>query len=219
MEGKRMNIDCLIVGPFMENCFLVSKESGEAIIIDPGDDEETIISLIKKKNLNPLAILATHAHIDHVGAVNRLKKDYGIPFYLNAADLKLLSSLNEQASMVGFSFGEIPSVDNFLKEDSALEIGGFQIEVICTPGHTQGGTCYKFGNFIFTGDTLFHGSIGRTDLPGGNYNQIMSSIMKKLVPLSGNTIVHCGHGENTTIENEKKSNPFILDPERYRGIL
>ncbi|RMF97445.1 MAG: MBL fold metallo-hydrolase [Candidatus Schekmanbacteria bacterium] len=220
MERKRIAVDCFTVGPFMENCFILSNEEGKAVVVDPGDESEKIISHLEKNNLTPLVLLATHAHIDHIGAVEDLKKRYSVPFVLHKDDEGLLKMADEQSRMVGLSFGDIPEVDIFLKnENEVLTFDNFRFDVIHTPGHTRGGVCYKISDILFSGDTLFRNSIGRTDFPGGSYSQIMDSIINKIVPLGDDIRVFCGHGPDTTIGIERKNNPFILDPEQYKNIL
>jgi len=220
VEGKRIDVGCLTVGPFMENCFIVSDGSGNALIVDPGDEAERIIAEIDGKDLKPLALLATHAHIDHVGAVADLKRKYSIPFILHQEDEELLKKADEQAAMVGLTFGEIPSVDIFLQgKKEEMSFDTFNIDVIHTPGHTRGGVCYKVSDILFSGDTLFKSSIGRTDFPGGSYSAIMDSIINGILPLGDKIRVYCGHGPQTEIGIEKNSNPFILDPDQYKDIL
>ena len=220
MEGKGMTIQCLTVGPFMENCFIVSEDDGKALLVDPGDEAEKIISVLENRKIVPLALLATHAHIDHIGAVADLKKEYSIPFMLHQDDAELLSLADEQAEMVGLAFGEVPSVDIFLKnKKEEINFEKFTVNVIHTPGHTRGGVCYRISDMLFSGDTLFRSSIGRTDFPGGNYDSIMDSILNRILPLGDTVKVHCGHGPDTEIGIEKTTNPFILDPEQYKNIL
>lgn len=220
MEGKGITVECLTVGPFMENCFIVSGDDGKAMLVDPGDEAQRIISVLESRKLEPVGLLATHAHIDHIGAVADLKKKYSIPFILHKEDEELLRKADEQAEMVGLAFGEVPSVDIFLKnEKEKLDFGKFTVNVIHTPGHTRGGVCYRMGDILFSGDTLFRSSIGRTDFPGGSYDAIMDSILNRVLPLGDSIKVCCGHGPDTEIGIEKTINPFILDPEQYKNIL
>jgi len=220
VEGTGITVECLTVGPFMENCFIVSGMDGKALLVDPGDEAEKIISALENRKLEPLALLATHAHIDHIGAVADLKNKYSIPFILHQEDEELLNKADEQAKMVGLAFEKVPSVDIFLKsEKEELNFEKFAVSVIHTPGHTRGGVCYGISDILFSGDTLFKSSIGRTDFPGGSYDSIMDSILNKILPLGDRVKVYCGHGPETEIGIEKTTNPFILDPEQYKNIL
>ena len=206
----------MIVGPFGENCFILSKEDKSSILIDPGDEAEEIINFIKRKKLKPVAIFCTHAHIDHVGGVKEMKEYFNIPFYIHKEDLALLKSIKAQAESVGLECGPVPDVDMFLKDSETVTAGGFEVKVLHTPGHTPGGVCLKIDKKLFTGDTLFAGSIGRSDLPGGSYNQLIESIENKILPLEDDIEVFPGHGKRTTIGQERHANPFLIDPDRYR---
>jgi len=153
--------------------------------------------------------LNTHAHFDHIGAISTLIEFGDYPFYLHKNEIELLKSANEYTSMFEIENIIIPNIDKVLIESTLLNFSGFQVEVIETPGHTTGGVSYLIENHLFTGDTLFSGSIGRTDLPGGNLDILLNSIHKKLMPLDELTIVHPGHGKDTSIGAEKKINPFL----------
>lgn len=203
-----MKVKCLVVGAFQENCYLAC-QGNHAIVIDPGDDPTGIIEEIQKNHLILDAIVCTHAHLDHVGAVEKLMDATGAPFCLHEADATMLHTVPTQALMFGLSAAQPPKPTRLLKEGDVITADSLTLEVIHTPGHTPGGICLKGEGVIFTGDTLFAGSIGRTDLPGGNHQQIIQSIKEKLMPLDDATIVYPGHGAESTIGNERRNNPFL----------
>ena len=201
------------VGPFAENSYFVADpESKEAIAIDPGDEAPRLLELIERHGLNVRYILNTHAHIDHVGAVEAIKRATGAPFYLHEAELPLLEGLPVQASMFGLTPPEIPEVDNYLKEGDVFRLAGdaITVEVFDTPGHSPGSVSFRIGEVLIVGDTLFAGSIGRTDLPGGDYETLMRTIRERLLVYPDATPVYPGHGPQTTIGTERGSNPFLL---------
>jgi len=205
-----MIIETLMVGPFMENTFVVGcPDTKEAVVIDPGAEAEKIIEAIERHGLDVKKIINTHAHIDHIGAVQEIRTSQDAGFYLHETEVPFVESFDQQCSFFGVKFGEKPEVDGTLAEGDTVEVGKLKAEVILTPGHSPGGLCFNFGGHIFVGDTLFMGSIGRTDLPGGNYNTLISNIKEKLLVLPPETKVHCGHGPDTTIGSEKQNNPFL----------
>jgi len=208
----KINIHKITAGPFQENGYIVHKEdSANCIIIDPGDMAESYINKIDKNNLNPVGILNTHGHIDHIHAVQPIKNHYSIPFYIHSNEKMMIDHYPQGCLMYGMIPNEKPIVDNWLTDESSLTIGDLNIKIIHTPGHTPGGVCYQLNGDLFTGDTLFQGSIGRTDFPGGSYNTLMDSLKLLIEKVPGNTKVHSGHGFSTTIENEILSNPFLVD--------
>ena len=209
----KISIHKITAGAFQENGYIVhGEESSDCFIIDPGDNPELYIEKIKKNGLKPIGILNTHGHIDHVHAVQPLKEEYSIPFYLHDKDKMLLGDHYQNAClMYGMIPGNIPEVDTSINDETELQIGEYNIKILHTPGHTLGGLCYQINGDIFTGDTLFKGSIGRTDLPGGDYNTLMDSLKKLITEVPGNIRVHSGHGYSTTIENEVLSNPFLVN--------
>jgi len=200
------------VGPLQCNCSIVGDEtSREAIVIDPGDEIDSILALLKKHGLSVKQIVVTHAHIDHVGGAMKLKQATGAPVLLNENDSALLAMLDVQASWLGMKAPGQVSVDQNAAEGDVVQAGSLQGEVMHTPGHTEGSICVLFApqNLLIAGDTLFAGSIGRTDLPGGNYKKIIDSLHGKLLALPDQTIVVPGHGSLTTIGQERESNPFL----------
>jgi glyoxylase-like metal-dependent hydrolase (beta-lactamase superfamily II) len=199
----------VVTGIFQENSYILS-ENNSAVLIDPGSDPEKIQRILKRLNLTPMMILNTHAHLDHIGAVAYLQKIYHIPFYLHPQEKFILDRLQHSALFFGISPPEQPSVDNTVQEGVEISWEEYKIKVYDTPGHTPGGVCYKINGNLFTGDTLFCESIGRTDLPGGDWEELMNSLRKILQIFPDNTRVYPGHGENTTMEHEKKHNPFLL---------
>lgn len=209
----RINIHKITAGPFQENGYIVhSEENSDCIIIDPGDSPELYIKEIENNNLKPIGILNTHGHIDHVHAVQPLKDNYSIPFYLHEDDSMLLSEhYQEICLMYGMIPGKTPKADVELNNESEVLMGEYIIKIIHTPGHTRGGLCYQINGDIFTGDTLFKGSIGRTDLPGGDYNTLMDSLKLLIKSVPGDTKVHSGHGYSTTMKDEILSNPFLIN--------
>ncbi len=202
----------ITAGPFQENGYIVHNDgSSNCIIIDPGDRAESYINEIKNNKLNPVGILNTHGHIDHVHAVQPIKNHFSIPFYIHTNEKMIIDHYPQGCLMYGITPNEKPTVDYWLTDESSLSIGDLNIKIIHTPGHTPGGVCYQLDGEIFTGDTLFLGSIGRTDFPGGSYKTLMNSLKLLMENIPGETKVHSGHGFSTTIENEMRTNPFLID--------
>jgi glyoxylase-like metal-dependent hydrolase (beta-lactamase superfamily II) len=204
--------EILPVGPLQCNCSIVGDESSlEAIVIDPGDQIDSILAVLKKHSLTVKQIVVTHAHIDHVGGAMKLKQATGAPILLNENDSALLAMLDVQASWLGMKAPGDVSIDRSVTDGDKVQAGSLQGDVMHTPGHTEGSICVLFApqNLLIAGDTLFAGSIGRTDLPGGNYKKIIDSLNGKLLALPDQTIVVPGHGSLTTIGQERESNPFL----------
>lgn len=210
----------LPVGLLQCNCSIIGDpKTREAIVVDPGDEIERILSLIGRYKLKVTAIISTHAHIDHVGGLAKLHQYTGAPVMMHTADLPLYHAMEEQAAFLGIPTPELTEVDHLLKEGDTLTWGPYHADVIHTPGHSPGSVCLflppEAGKIrlpkpqLFAGDTLFAGSIGRTDLWGGSLDDIMESITQKLMKLPDDTIVFPGHGEVTTILQERESNPFL----------
>ncbi len=200
------------VGPLQCNCSIIGDESShEAIIIDPGDDISAILNIVKNHNLTVKQIVVTHAHIDHVGGAMNLKRATGAPILLNENDSALLAMLDVQASWLGMRPPGDVEIDQSVAEGDVIKTGSLQVQVLHTPGHTEGSICLMFApqKLLIAGDTLFAGSIGRTDLPGGNYKKIIDSLKGKLLSLPDETLVIPGHGPQTTIGRERESNPFL----------
>jgi hydroxyacylglutathione hydrolase len=207
-----MILETFPVGPLACNCTILGDEdAGEAIVIDPGDEVGRIHRRLSELGLKLKQILITHAHIDHVGGALKLKRLTNAPIFLNQSDLPLLNMMAMQAAWVGVGTPETAPPDETLSEGLTVGLARYPAQVLHTPGHTQGSVCLHFAplKMILAGDTLFAGSIGRTDLPGGNYDQIIESIHSRLLALPDETRVFPGHGPVTTIGEERKSNPFL----------
>jgi len=210
-----MILETFPVGPLQCNCTILGDEhTGEAIVIDPGDEIGRIHRRLTQLRLKLKQILITHAHIDHVGGALQLKRLTGAPILLNENDLPLLAMMDQQAGWLGIETPETAPPDELLRDGLVVGLKSCPGGVLHTPGHTQGSVCLHFVplNLLVAGDTLFAGSIGRTDLPGGNGEQILDSIRSRLLVLSGETRVLPGHGPVTTIGAERRRNPFLLNP-------
>jgi hydroxyacylglutathione hydrolase len=205
--------EILPVGPLQCNCSIVGDESTrEGMVIDPGDDIEQVIALIQKHKLQIKKIVVTHAHIDHVGGAMKLKKLTGAPVLLNQNDLALLKMLDVQATWIGVAPPGEVQVDVTPSAGETIEAGSLKANVLHTPGHTEGSICLYFEpqKKLIAGDTLFAGSIGRTDLPGGSYKKILNSLHETVLALPDDTIVVPGHGPMTSIGEERQTNPFLV---------
>jgi glyoxylase-like metal-dependent hydrolase (beta-lactamase superfamily II) len=207
-----MLLETFPVGPLACNCTIIGdEEKQEAIVIDPGDEVGRIDQRLREHGLKLKQILITHAHVDHVGGALKLKKLTGAPIYMNEADMPLLDQLGMQAAWLGMAPPESAPPDSPLADGQVVGLDSCPAQVLHTPGHTQGSVCLHFVplKLLVAGDTLFAGSIGRTDLPGGNSRQIIESIQSRLMPLPEDTKVLPGHGPITTIGYEKENNPFL----------
>lgn len=205
--------EILPVGPLQCNCSVIGDESTrEAIVIDPGDDIESVLAIVHKHNLKVRQIIITHAHIDHVGGAMKLRKATGAPILLNQNDYALLKMLDVQAAWIGMAAPEKVEIDQSLGQDDSVTAGSLSARVMHTPGHTEGSICLYFApqKLLIAGDTLFAGSIGRTDLPGGSYKKIIASLHDRVLALPDETTVIPGHGPVTTIGEERESNPFLV---------
>lgn len=202
--------ETLIVGPLAVNCYVLgSKKDNTAIVIDAGGNTEEIISLLKKHKLSLKFLLNTHVHFDHVGGVKILQDMTGAEFLLHKEEIPLLNYLDEQASAFGLPTIPIPTTYKSVTDDEVIPFGNQPLRVIHTPGHSPGSVCFFLDKTVFSGDTLFAGSIGRTDLYGGSYKDILNSIKTRLFTLEDNVAVCPGHGAFTTIGEEKRYNPFF----------
>ena len=204
-------------GPFMQNGFVVGcAETREAVIVDPGDTVQELLAFAEQESLSIRHILLTHAHIDHITGVAAAKRALGAPIYLHRGDLFLYDHVVEHGRMFGLKVERQPPVDVFYEPGQLITFGECEARVHHTPGHCPGGVCLQIGKAgsagkeLFVGDTLFAGSIGRTDLPGGDYNVLMASIRNVLFAFGDDAIVHSGHGPDTTIGRERRTNPFLM---------
>jgi hydroxyacylglutathione hydrolase len=204
--------EILPVGPLQCNCSVIGDETTrEGMVIDPGDDIADILALIKKHNLQIKQIVITHAHIDHVGGAMKLRAATGAPILLNQNDYALLKMMDVQASWIGMASPGKIDIDQSIANADTVKAGSLVANVLHTPGHTEGSICLYFPaeKKLIAGDTLFAGSIGRTDLPGGSFDKIIHSLHEKLMVLPDDTLVVPGHGPMTNIGEERQSNPFL----------
>lgn len=200
------------LGPLQTNAYLLSNSNNECIIFDPGSEGEKLIHRIEQKELTPLAILLTHAHFDHIGAVDEVRDRFNVPVYIHEKEQDWLedASLNGSQFFIGDPIS-VKKADKLISNEKKLDIGSFSFQVFETPGHSPGSVSYfcEEAQAVFSGDALFNGSIGRTDLSGGNHQQLIQSIHEKLLSLREETVVLSGHGPETTICDEMESNPFL----------
>jgi len=204
--------EILPVGPLQCNCSIIGDEATrEAMVIDPGDEIQSILALVRKHNLQVKQIVITHAHIDHVGGAMKLRAATGAPILLNQNDYDLLKMLDVQAAWIGMRSPGKVDIDQNIGQSDTVKAGGLTANILLTPGHTEGSVCLYFPSEkkLIAGDTLFAGSIGRTDLPGGSFEKIIDSLHDKLLALPDETIVIPGHGPVTTIGEEREHNPFL----------
>lgn len=213
-----MLIESRAVGPFFKNGFILGcPRTGEAVVIDPGDEVAELVALVQQHRLTVRHILLTHAHIDHVTGVGPAVEAFKAPVWLHRDDLFLYERAEQQAKMFGLKMpAPLPPIDHFY-DGTVFTFGDYRVDVHHTPGHCPGGVCLEVTGpdlpvpHLVVGDTLFAGSIGRTDLPGGDFDVLMQAITRVIFPLGDNAIVHPGHGPDTTIARERATNPFVLD--------
>jgi glyoxylase-like metal-dependent hydrolase (beta-lactamase superfamily II) len=213
-----MIVESQAVGPFFKNGFVVGcEETREAVLIDPGEEVASLLAFAERNRLSIRHILLTHAHVDHVTGVAAAKRALNVPIHLHKDDLFLYDRAVEMGAMFGLTVEPQPPIDRFYTPAQTIPFGTYEARVHHTPGHCPGGVCLQIGKAntngkeLFVGDTLFAGSIGRTDLPGGDYDTLIASIRNVLFPLGDEAVVHSGHGPDTTIGKERRTNPFLVN--------
>lgn len=205
-------LETLAVGPLQVNCYIVGcAATRKALVVDPGEEAERIHALVRTAGLEVQTIVNTHGHFDHVGGNRLLLEATGAELLIHVADAPFLPRVREHAAIYGLQVAASPPPTRTLVGGEVLSLGALAVQVIHTPGHTPGGICLLVNNHLFAGDTLFADSVGRTDLPGGSHEDLVASIREKLFVLPAETVVHPGHGPDTTIGREKRLNPFVGD--------
>lgn len=207
-----MLFETIVVGPLGVNCFILGdKQSNEGMVVDPGADCEVILSAVARFGLKVKYIVNTHGHFDHIGCNRHLKEKTGGELLVHKEDVPFLLNASRSAQKYGLSVEDSPEPDAFLFDGMKLELGHRSIEILHTPGHTQGGCCLYLANekLVITGDTLFADSVGRTDLPGGDHAQLIACIKNKLMTLPDDTVVWPGHGPSSSIAQERRFNPYL----------
>ena len=203
-------LEKLVVGPIAVNCYILAdKGTKEAAVIDPGDEADAILLTMAKMKVRAKYVLLTHAHVDHVAALKSIVQTMGAQLLMHKADSLMLKTAPAQALAFGLKISIPPKADRYVDDGDEIELGAMKIKVLHTPGHSGGCVCYAVDGMLFVGDTLFAGSIGRTDLPGGSYEDLIEGVRTKLFAYDDKTMVYPGHGPETTIGNEKKYNPFF----------
>lgn len=214
-----MILESAAVGPFFKNGYVIGcEQTRQAVYIDPGDEVEQLLAFIAAEQLQCTQILLTHAHVDHVSGVAEAKRRLNVPIHLHKDDLFLYQDAVRHGMMFGLTVEEPPPVDRYYEGEGPIAFGDYRVRIVHTPGHCPGGVCLavtKSGDAaapaLFVGDTLFAGSIGRTDLPGGDYETLLKSITEGLFQFPDEAVVYSGHGPETTIGREKATNPFVLE--------
>ncbi len=205
-----MILETIPTGPLEVNCYLIGCENSRHIfVVDPGDDADRIITMIANLRLIPQAVIATHGHLDHLGDIKTVQERFNIPFWIHSDDAPLVAALPAQATAFGLHLSGIPVIDRHLEHDQFLPLGDMEWRIIHTPGHSPGSICLQSDLTLLSGDTLFAGSVGRCDLPGGDWTRLQESIRTRLLTLDESTVVYPGHGTSTTIGAEKSDNPFL----------
>lgn len=211
MSDEKLSIETRAEGPFMKNGYvLVCSRTGKAAYFDPGDEARTLLGWIRETGCTLVAIPLTHAHVDHVTGVGAVRAQWSVPIYLHPADRFLYDQMQAQAAAFGIPCSQAPAPDIELAEGQQLEVGDLVLDVRHTPGHSPGSVSFLVEDHVFCGDLIFAGSVGRTDLPGGDHRTLIRSIREKILPLGDDKILHSGHGPDTTVGRERRSNPFLI---------
>ena len=206
-----MILEKFVVGPLEENTYVIADEATkEAIVIDPGDESDRVVDFIKDKGLQAKSIICTHAHFDHVGATGDIKKATGGKILIHRNDMEVYETAKDQAAFWGYDIDDIPHPDGFLDEGDDIRVGNLNFKVMHTPGHSPGGLCLYGEGILLTGDTIFKGSVGRTDFPGGSAEELKKSF-RRLLGLPEDTKIYSGHGPDTSVGIEKKTNFFVSE--------
>jgi glyoxylase-like metal-dependent hydrolase (beta-lactamase superfamily II) len=217
-----IDIQMLPVGMFQSNCYIAGcSDTGKGVVIDAGDEAETILGAVERLKLDIEAVWTTHGHLDHVGALSEVIPALGVPMCMHREEVDTYRLLEHQASMFGLAAPKVVAVDRVLETGDIIGFGNVTAQVIHAPGHSPGSACFWFGDEspprIVVGDVLFQGSIGRTDLPGGSYEVMMDTLRRVFLTLPDETVVYSGHGPHTTVGDEKRLNPFLAPLARESG--
>jgi len=212
MMSDRLVVHQMSVGPLQVNCFIAScVKTKEAMVVDPGEEGERILYVAEKEGLKVRKVVNTHGHFDHIGANRHIIEKTGAELLIHADDLPLLQNARNHAEAYGLSVAASPEPDRLLEQGDTLQVGELSFTVFHVPGHSPGSICLLSDGHLFVGDVLFSGSIGRTDLPGGDFDALVKGVRERLFALPDETIVHPGHGPDTTIGRERQVNPFVGD--------